>query len=385
MNINRLTTNLILEDIENLKNSKATKIIILYGPRRVGKTTLVNEIITKLKTNSKYLDCTDPRVREILQNQGIDDLKSRFEDLDLLVLDEAQLVINIGQTLKLFADHFNNLQVIATGSSSFELSNQIVEPLTGRHHTYYLYPISYLERYPKKDILWPNGLENWLIYGSYPTIITEDSVQKKQQELNLLTSDYLFKDILALENIKNSNLLRNLLEALALQLGSEVSYTELGNLLGVSKNTVEKYIDLLEKSYIIFKLHPLSKNPRKEISKTKKIYFYDLGIRNTLIRNLNPLKLRQDSGALWENFCIIERLKANRYQQRLLNSYFWRTYSQVEIDYIEEHSGKLFTFEFKINKIGQIILPRYFADFYKNNSPTIHTVNSSNFDKWIRE
>lgn len=384
MNINRFTSDKILADIKNLKITKTTKIIILYGPRRVGKTTLVNEIISKFKTNSTYLDCTDPRVREILQNQGIQELKSRFENLNLLVLDEAQLVNNIGQTLKLFADHFPKLQVIATGSSSFELSNKIVEPLTGRHHTYYLYPISYLEKYPTKDIFWPNGLENWLIYGSYPTIITQDSIEKKQQELNLLTSDYLFKDILALENIKNSNLLRNLLEALALQLGSEVSYTELGNLLGVSKNTVEKYIDLLEKSYIIFKLYPLSRNPRKEISKTKKIYFYDLGIRNTLIRNLNPLKLRQDSGALWENFCIIERLKSNSYKSKLLNTYFWRTYSQVEIDYIEEYSGKLFAFKFKLNKASQHVVPKYFADFYKNNSPTLYTVNSKNFDDWIR-
>ena len=281
-----------------------------------------------------------------------------------VVIDEAQKVDNIGLTLKLIVDNMPDVQVIATGSSAFELRNCLNEPLTGRKYEYQMFPISSKEIYQSSGYIdLKGGLETRLIYGSYPDILNHAS--DARELLRMLTDSYLYKDILATDNLRKPDVLDKLLRALAFQVGSEVSYNELAQTIGTDSKTVERYIELLEKCYIIFRLHGLSRNLRNELKKAKKIYFYDNGVRNAVIQQFAPLELRNDAGALWENFFISERIKRNHYQQNYCNIYFWRTKSQLEIDYIEEQNGQMTAFEMKWNpKKSNTSIPETFLNAY---------------------
>jgi len=277
------------------------KVIILYGARQVGKTTLVKQILSQRKDDALYLNCDEPDIVDMLSRKTSTEIKDLFGNKKLVVIDEAQRVKDIGITLKIIIDNIENVQVVATGSSSFDLSNNVSEPLTGRKYEFFLPSLSVEELQDKYSGLEIKRLlENFVIYGMYPDIVLNSA----DREINLksLTDSYLFKDVLMYQNIKSPDILRKLLQALALQIGSEVSYTELSRLLGIDKKTVESYINILEKAFIIFKLNPYSSNLRKELKRLRKIYFYDTGIRNALINNFNPSHLRQDWGVLWENF-----------------------------------------------------------------------------------
>jgi len=369
---------LLQKNIE--KNLFKGNIIIVYGARQVGKTTLVRQIMEDSHKKSKYLNCEILSVKDELKEAEPEKLKYFLGDAELIVLDEAQSIENIGLILKVLVDTYPELQIIATGSSSFDLANKVNEPLTGRAIEFKLYPLSVEELKGDKDLFdVESKIEKLLTLGSYPEVFTlnkEEAVQKIEQ----ISSNYLFKDILNYEGLKKPKVLINLLKMLALQIGNEVSYNELSKNLGVNTRTVEKYIDLLEKCFVVFRLNAFSKNLRKEISKSFKVYFYDLGIRNSLIRNYNPLEIRNDAGALWENFCIIERIKRNSYYNIYANYYFWRTYTQKEIDFIEEREGKLFAYEIKWNKKAKSI-PKEFLEEYKNSS--FEVINRNNYFKFF--
>jgi len=326
------------------------KAIIIVGPRQVGKTTLSLNIIKKYyKKNIIKFNCDNPSDREMLNNKDIEFLVKIIGKAKIVFIDEGQKVKTIGQTLKLLVDYFGkSKQILVTGSSSFNLIDKTSEALTGRKFVYHLYPLSFEEIFQKKNILdFKKELENFMIFGNYPEIVNEQSNEERIERLKNLASSYLYKDILEFQNIKNSDVLGKLLKALALQIGSEASYTELANLIGVDKKTIERYVDLLEKNFIIFRLPPYFRNKRKEISKLRKIYFYDIGIRNAIINNFNFFDSRNDQGQLWENLAIIERMKYQEYHKIYANNYFWRAYNRAEVDFIEERGGKLYGFEFK--------------------------------------
>ncbi len=321
------------------------KILVLFGPRQVGKTTLARAILQEHETDSAYVSCDLPEIRRLLGNPVLADLRSFVGSRRLLVLDEAQRVEGIGLALKILHEHFPETQLLVTGSSSFDLGRSVKEPLTGRKREFLLYPLSLAEVAACQDFAELRAsLPRLLRFGSYPEAVTDTDPARV---VTAIADDYLFRDILELENFKSVSLLRALLEAVGLQLGNEVSTTELSRLVGISRETVERYLDLLERSFIIFRLRALSRNSRKEISKAHKIYFYDLGIRNAIVRNFNELQLRTDVGALWENFCVLERLKHNHYSGRLVNRWFWRTYDQKELDFVEESGGRFTGYEFK--------------------------------------
>ena len=367
----------IKKDLENALFKG--KVVILYGARQVGKTTLVKNIIEEYSNDSLYLNCDEIDVRQSLTDKTSTELKSFIGARRLVVIDEAQRVKNIGLTLKLLIDNFPEIQIIATGSSSFELSGQIKEPLTGRKTEFYLYPFSVGELSQINSPLELNRLlEDLLIFGSYPGVIFAQSSREKI--VRELATSYSYKDVLAYQDIRNPELLEKLLQALALQVGSEVSYTELAQLLGVNKVTIENYVRILEQAYIIFRVGPFSRNIRNELKKKRKIYFCDLGLRNALINNFNPVSLRQDVGALWENFMIIERIKRNNNLGVSNNIYFWRTTSGKEIDYIEDGGGDLSGYEFKWQK-NSFTKPKEFLDTYKNS--TIKLVNKDNYLEFI--
>ncbi|WP_423226017.1 ATP-binding protein [Candidatus Amarolinea aalborgensis] len=350
------------------------KVVVIYGARQVGKTTLVKEILGRYPDRSLYLNCDEPDIRSALTNRTSTELRALIGRRDLVVIDEAQRVRDIGLALKLLADNFTDLQVIATGSSSFELSNTISEPLTGRKTEFHLYPLSVAELLTQETPLEAARLlERRLRYGMYPSVvIANDPVETV---LEIATS-YLYRDVLEYQTVKSSDLLRRLLQALALQVGSEVSYNELGQLLGVDRATVERYIALLEKAFILFHLPPFSRNLRKELAKLRKVYFYDLGIRNALINNFNPLDLRSDSGALWENFFISERIKFNHNRRQHVNAYFWRTYDRAELDYLEEAGGRLLGFECKWS-VARWRPPAAFVATYPDSET--HLVSRANY------
>ena len=354
----------IQEKIE--KDLWKEKAIIIYGARQVGKTTLVNQILKKYPEESGYYNCEEGDVAEGLSVETSTALKNFFGKKKLVILDEAQKIKNIGIKLKLLIDNYPEMQIIATGSSSFELANIISEPLTGRFYSYQLHPFSLFELkqiYSEMEI--KRLLERFLRLGLYPEI-TKLGEQEAQKQISLIANSYLFKDIFTFQEVRNPEALTKLSQMLALQLGNEVSLEELANSLGVSIETVERYIILLERAFVIFRLPAFSRNLRTEIKKSRKIYFYDCGIRNALIRNFNSLNLRSDVGALWENFCIVERIKSNQRKDLLPNQYFWRTYSQKEIDYLEDQDGRLSAFEFKWNK-KKTKVPKEFLDAYKNS------------------
>ncbi|MEP0862094.1 MAG: ATP-binding protein [Ignavibacterium sp.] len=355
------------------------KIIIIYGARQVGKTTLIKSIQQNFIDKSLYLNCDEPDIRALLTDSTSARLKSIVGNKELVLIDEAQRVKNIGLTLKLFADEIKNVQVIATGSSSFELSNIINEPLTGRKYVFILTPISLKELTDSIGWLEINRLlEERIIYGMYPEIISKPD--EKKSLIKEITRSYLFKDILSFEGIRKPEQIEKLLMILAAQIGNEVSFNELANTLNLDKDTVSKYIDILEKAFIIFRLNPFSRNLRTEISKMRKIYFYDTGIRNALISNFNLLERRTDKGALWENFLISERKKINLINDNDVKTYFWRTSQQQEIDYIEEVNGKLFAYEFTFSEKQRKTISKTFLKNYKpEKEMIINTLNYSEF------
>jgi uncharacterized protein len=357
------------------------KLIILYGPRQVGKTTLVNKLTAEYE-KVEYLTGDDSEVRRSLSQNNLNELINLFKNTKILIIDEAQKIVNIGNALKLLVDNLPNLQVIATGSSSFELANKIREPLTGRYYQFFLYPLSFTEIINKQasKFHYQNVFNRQLIYGSYPEVYLLDNTEASQK-LTLITGDYLYRDIFSLQQVKNPALLENLSRALAFQIGNEVSLNELANLLDTPKETIARYLDLLQKAFVIFRLPSFSRNLRKEIAKNSKYYFYDLGIRNSLIQNFNPLELRNDQGALWENYCILERKKYLEYMQMGANFYFWRNYEGQEIDFVEERGGKLHCYEFKWNSKKKAKLPNSFQKAYPNNSFAV--VNPDNWLEFV--
>lgn len=324
------------------------KALIVYGPRRCGKTTLLKHFLKGVKEQYLLVSGEDINVQEYLSSQSIEKLRSFVGDKKLLLIDEAQKVKNIGLNIKLILDHLSMIKVIATGSSSFDLAKQIGEPLTGRKHTLKMFPLAQLEiNAIETKVQTKAHLEERLIYGSYPEVIVNNDNNQRVLYLREIVESYLYRDILELDGIRHSDKIVRLLQLLAFQIGKEVSFNELGSQLGMSKNTIDRYLDLLEKTFVVFKLRGFSRNLRKEVSKNPRYYFYDVGIRNALINNFNPLAIRDDVGSLWENYIIMERIKKQEYCNILSNNYFWRTYDKKEIDLIEESGGKLFGYEIK--------------------------------------
>ena len=358
------------------------KVLVLYGPRRVGKTTLLNSFLSG--TTLKYkLDSGDNiKIQQLFQSQDFTDILDYAEGYELVAIDEAQEIANIGKGLKILVDQRPDLRIIATGSSSFELSKKIGEPLTGRKITRILFPISQLELntiYNKHEL--KEQLENMLIYGSYPEVITTKDKAGKRELLEELVQSYLLKDILAHGNIRGSNVIYNLLKLLAFQTGSEVSFNELSNTLGIDTKTVQHYIDLLEKTFVILSVKGFSRNLRKEINKKNKYYFWDTGIRNAVISQFNSMDLRNDIGQLWENFIVIERLKKNTYHRNFTNSWFWRTYNKQEIDLVEEKNGQLSGYEIKWSPDKKTKVPTDWKKTYPD--ARFEIINNKNYLDFI--
>ncbi|MFA4864783.1 MAG: ATP-binding protein, partial [Bacteroidales bacterium] len=354
------------------------KVIIIYGARQVGKTTLVKEILAGTDLIKEYFNCDYLDVQSVFSYENAGNIENIVKNLQLIVLDEAQRIRNIGMVLKILHDEFPHLQVIATGSSSFELSGQVSEPLTGRKIVYQLYPFTFEELAAGQSKMDTRRTVNRIMrFGTYPSVILEDDRQALEN-LNEIASSYLFKDIFTFQQLKKPEIILDLLKLLAFQVSSEVSFTELAGKLQVDQTVIQRYIKLLEDNFILFRLQALRKNLRTEVGKTRKIYFWDIGIRNILIQNTNTLEYRDDHGKLWENFCVSERMKYLRYHNlQPIQSFFWRTYSQKEIDYIEENQGLYRAFEFKWSPKKQGKLPADFIDAYSN--PEFVTVNPENF------
>ncbi|MEI6728216.1 MAG: ATP-binding protein [bacterium] len=365
------------------------KIAIIYGTRQVGKTTLTREIVNYYRDTNSFdqadifwADGDQLETQQGLSSQNLSTLKSFISNCKLLVVDEAQRIPNIGINLKILHDNIPDLKIIATGSSSFDLANKINEPLTGRSLEFLLTPLSFTELTQKETIFHLKyHLENLLIYGSYPHIYTQNSDQNKIQELKNLASNYLYKDILEWENIRKSDKLNKILKYLAIQIGGLISIHDLATKLEISSQTVEKYIDLLEKAFVIFRLKAYSSNQANELSKSFKVYFWDLGIRNTIIQNLNYLDLRNDIGSLWENYCVLERIKKNINNQVFANYYFWRNYDQNEVDFVEESGGVLEGFEFKYEKKSITKGSYNFSKLYPNS--TLKLINKDNLEEFL--
>ncbi len=354
------------------------KAIMVIGPRQVGKTTL---ILNELKgTDYKFFDGDDPTVRNLLNTPNTEQIGNLIGKSKVVFIDEAQRIQGIGLTLKIITDQFKGVQLWISGSSSFTLSHELNEPLTGRKWEYELFPISWEEFEDHAGYLKAEQqLENRLIYGFYPDVLNNPGDEK--EILKNLVNSYLYRDILSFAEIRKPEVLEKLVQALALQIGSEVNYNELAQTVGVDKNTVQKYVDILEKGYVIFKLGSFSSNLRNEIKKNRKIYFYDNGIRNMILGNFNDLNLRQDKGGLWENFLISERLKQNKYKMTLAKPYFWRTTQQQEVDYVEEVGQQIFGYEFKWNPKKQVKLSKTFFENYKAEGKVIHRDNFREFVK----
>lgn len=356
------------------------KIQLLFGPRQIGKTTLIETVYDGFDKKKLWLNADDADVRELFVNASGTKLRQLFGSYKLLVIDEAQRIENSGLSLKIIADQIKSLHLIATGSSAFELRDKIIESLAGRAIEYQLFPFWMQEMVDHTNIFEEKKLlEHRLIYGYYPEVINHPGNEK--QILRQISDSTLFKDLFALTQLKKPYLLEKILQALALQLGSEVSFNELGNMVGADKETVERYLFLLEQAFVIYRLPSFSRNVRTELSKGRKIYFYDNGIRNSIINNFAPLNIRADKGALWENFLMTERLKKIVYLKQHCKRYFWRTRQQQEIDYIEESEGVLNAFEFKFASTSKARLPLTFAKAYEKH--TFSMIDSSSFEAFI--
>lgn len=372
----------IQRSIENdfTKKLKHGKVLLLLGARRVGKTFFLNTINQKIKGKKLQINGEDIFISELFSKRTKKQYSEIIEDNEILIIDEAQKIPDIGAILKFIVDEFPKLKIVATGSSMFDLKNKLGEPLTGRKNTIMLFPIAQMELkkiYSASDL--KQQLPERLIYGSYPEIFQLKTKREKTEYLKELASDYLLKDILSIDGIRHSTQMLNLLKLLAYQVGQEVSYQELGNQLGISKNTVEKYMDLLSKVFVIHKLPGFSRNLRKEITKNSKWYFYDNGILNVFLNNFNNIVYRQDIGVLWENFIISERLKYQHIKKMAVNNYFWRTYTQQEIDWIEERNGKLYAYEFKWNNNKSVKIPSLWKEHYSSAFKVIHQNNFLEF------
>jgi uncharacterized protein len=344
MLINRFYDNKINNLLE--KN----KVFVVHGPRQVGKTTFIKNFLKNYSEKFYSGVGENATLANVLESKDFGKIISFFHGYKLIVIDEAQKIPNIGTSLKIIVDQIPNIKVIATGSASFDLSNKIGEPLVGRQKKITLYPVSVAEIIKHFENSYPiENLEKLMLYGMYPEVLTTESFDKKREILSLLRDGYLYKDILELENLRNSKKILDLLRLLAFQIGKEVSLQELAQRLSMNRVTVEKYLDLLEKTFVIINVRGFARNLRNEISKTSRYYFYDNGVRNAVIDNFNSLNLRDDVGALWENFIFMERLKKRSYENIYANMYFWRTWQQQEIDLIEERDGKLFAYEFKFS------------------------------------
>ena len=358
------------------------KVLVLYGPRQVGKTTLVLDLLDELAMPRRYLSADELVYREALASQDRRTLGDLLGDNQLLVIDEAQRVPDIGLNLKILVDNYPHAAILATGSASFELANKVSEPLTGRKRTLNLYPVSYAEiaqawgRFEAKA-----QLERWLIWGGYPAVVTTESTAERESLLGELVGSYLYRDILELDGVRRADKLVDLLRLLAFQIGQDVSMSELASSLALNHQTVGRYLDLLEKVFVIFKVSGFSRNLRKEISKNARYYFFDNGVRNSLIQNFNPLPLRDDVGQLWENYLMVERCKANQYAGRSANTYFWRTYDQKEIDCIEERGGRLYGYEFKWQGQMRSATRREFIEAYPNAE--VQVITRENFADFI--
>lgn len=342
------------------------KIIILAGARQVGKTTLLKQILRN-KEGVLWLNGDEMQVQNLFNNASADRLLSEFGNSKIVILDEAQRIKDIGLRLKLIADADSDIQMIATGSSAFELANKVNEPLTGRKWEYQMFPLSFGEMVAHHGKMKEmRMLPRRIVYGYYPEVVTNEG--NEVEILKLLTDAYLYKDILSWENIKHPDKLQTLLRALAYQVGSQVSFNELSQMCSLDSKTVERYITLLEQCYIIFRLPSFSRNLRHELKASRKIYFYDNGIRNALIADYTAPEIRQDIGALWENFVVSERMKCNEYCRRWVNRYFWRTSQQQEIDYLEEGGGKLHAYEIKWNPRKKATITKTFTEAYPDSS-----------------
>jgi predicted AAA+ superfamily ATPase len=370
-----------IED-EVLKYLRPNKVVVLLGPRRVGKTVLIQQILKKISEPYLLLHGEDQDVRRQLEYRSTQRYKNIIGGKSLLIIDEAQKIPEIGNVLKLMVDTIAGIKILATGSSAFDLEKFTGEPLTGRKHTFYLFGLSEKELNQRENIFEKEAnLRNRLVYGNYPELIHLEDLQERKAYLDELIKSYLLKDILEFDLIRNSEKILQLLRLIAYQIGSEVSFTELGKQLGISKNTVERYLDLLSKVYIIHSVGAWSRNLRKEIVKGRKWYFFDNGIRNALIGDMKPIENRNDVGLLWENYIISERIKYQQYEKMLVYNYFWRTYDQQEIDWIEDREGKLHAYEFKWNPNKKAKLPNIFKETYPNSEFAV--ISRENFLEWV--
>ena len=360
------------------------RVLAIYGARRSGKTTLIEDFL-KTWTDGRYFLGTgeDRAVKEVLGSSDVNLIRSSFSGYSLIVIDEAQAMSNVGAGLKLLVDTLPEVKVIASGSSSFQLASGIGEPLTGRRRTATLYPIAAMELDAEfGGMALRQRLDELLVYGSYPEVLTTENAQDKAEALHELCNSYLFKDILAFERLRNADKIHRLLSLLAFQVGKEVSITELGTALGLNRLTVERYIDLLEKTFVIFRIPGFSRNLRSEVTKTSRYYFRDNGIMNAVVNNFNPLSMRNgnDVGALWENFIVTERMKKQEYSRVISNNYFWRTYERQEIDLVEERGGQLYGYEIKYGKA----IPSA-PSLWKENYPdaTYQVISRQNYADFI--
>lgn len=366
-----------------LNKIEPNKVIVLLGARRTGKTVFIQQLIRQhIKVPYLLINGEDMATQAILAQRTVENYKRLLGNTKLLIIDEAQKIPAVGMVLKLMVDNIDELSVIATGSSVFDLSNKLGEPLTGRKFTFHLFPLSQMEYSMYENLIETKArLEERLIYGCYPELFSLTGNDEKKTYLNELVSNYLLKDIFEFDGIKISAKILNLLQLVAFQIGKEVSLEELGKQLGISRNTVEKYLDLLTKVFFLYRLPGFSRNLRNEITKTSRWYFYDNGIRNTLINNFNPLPIRNDIGELWENYLLAERQKRQHYTGIYSNNYFWRTYQQQEIDWIEERDGSLHAYEIKWNSKKKVKTPSAWKNAYPESS--FEVITPENYLDWI--
>jgi uncharacterized protein len=364
-----------------IKKLQSNKVVIVFGARRVGKTVLVKKLLEEINEPILSLNGEDINVHDKLAIRSVENYKQLLGSYKFLHIDEAQIIPEIGLKLKLMIDKIEDLKIIISGSSSFDIHKDAGEPLTGRKYSFNLFALSENEyNQIENNIEKIDKVRERLIFGNYPELLQLPDREDKIDYLNEMFSSYLLKDILVYENIKNSHKIFNLLRLIAFQIGGEVSLQELGKQLGISKNTVEKYLDLLSKVFILHKIEGFSRNLRKEITKNSRWYFLDNGIRNAVIANFNPIESRNDIGALWENYMISERLKYQEYNKLSSNNYFWRTYEQQEVDWVEERDGSLFGYEFKW-KESKVKIPTQWKNAYPDSS--FEVINKDNFEKWL--